>query len=270
MKLRYSFLLASLTSLVFIYLSSCGKDQVTSDVKTAESIAMSQTIDFQQENLLEALANSWDNEILPFGVARKFIDSTAGYQKFVIDFGQMQLCGDYISRSGKFSVEQFTTNGKWDSLTCEILSNDSFGIQTIYGTIYLQGKFILKRRDILQVEADSKLLLYVKNSWEFNYTSNSMVFRLKKIPTSLSLNDGNMIYGNCLLEKANSNFSASADILGVSRPVDAPNFPIRGELNCKLATGEIVQVYFDPYTNLKYDKVAKGKFGDNEWFFDIQ
>jgi hypothetical protein len=134
----------------------------------------------------------------------------------------------------------------------------------------VQGKFTLKRRDILQVESTSKLLLYVKNSWEFNYTSNSMIFRLKKVPTLLNFHDGNMIYGNCILEKAKSNFSASADILGVSRPVDAPNFPIKGELNCKLTTGEMVQVYFDPYTNLKYDKVAKGKFGDNEWFFDIQ
>ncbi len=270
MKLRYSFLLISVTSLLFIHLSSCGKDQVSSDVKTAESIAMSQTIDFQQENFLEALANSWDNEILPFGVARKFIDSTAVHQKFIIDFGQMQLCGDYIARSGKFLVEQYSTNGKWDSLTCEILSNDSFGIQTIFGTIYMQGKFTLIRRDILQVEATSKLLLYVKNSWEFNYSSSSMVFRLKKVPTSLNLEDGNMIYGHCLLEKANSNFSASADILGVSRPIDAPNFPIRGELNCKLETGEMVQVYYDPFTNLKFDKVAKGKFGENEWFFDIQ
>ncbi len=270
MKLRYRFLLVSCTLLLFIHLSSCGKDQVTSDVKTAESIAMSQTIDFQQENLLEALANSWDKEILPFGVTRKFIDSTALHQKFVLDFGQMQLCGDYISRSGKFSVEQFSNHGTWDSLTCEISSNDSFGIQTTFGTVYVQGKFTLKRRDILQVESTSKLLLYVKNSWELNYTSNSMVFRLKKVPTLLNLHDGNMIYGNCILEKAKSNFSASADILGVSRPVDAPNFPIKGELNCKLTTGEMVQVYFDPYTNLKYDKVAKGKFGENEWFFDIQ
>jgi hypothetical protein len=148
--------------------------------------------------------------------------------------------------------------------------NDSFGTETNLGAIYIYGHFSLKRRDLTQVDLSTIFNIYVRDGWKYTYTSNSLVSRIKKYPTQINFNDGNKYAGNCVLGKENSDFFISTEIIGVSKPIDAPNFPITGELRCKLISGEFVQVYFDPYTNLNYDKVAKGKFGDTEWFFNFQ
>ena len=67
--------------------------------------------------------------------------------------------------------------------------------------------------------------------------------------------------------------SSDKTILDNLKDFDIPWSCLEGHCSscmCKLISGEIVQVYFDPYTNLNYDKVAKGKFGDTEWFFNFQ
>lgn len=269
MKSRFSLLIILTISIIFSF-SSCVKDQITSDLRIVESVSLAECIEFQNEYLLEAIANSWDNQILPFGVTRTYLDTNKNRQKFEIDFGKMQLCGDYISRTGKLAIDLYSSNGKWDSLNCNILPNDSFGTETNLGTIYIYGHFSLNRRDLIQVDLSSILNIYVKDGWKYTYTSNSLVSRIKKYPTQLNLNDGNKFDGKSVLGKENSDFFVSTEIIDVSKPIDAPNFPILGELNCKLISGEIIQVYFDPYTNLNYDKVAKGKFGNTEWFFNFQ
>jgi len=269
MKSRFSLLILLIISIIFGF-SSCVKDQMTSDLRIVEAVSLTEAIEFQNEYLLEAIANSWDNQILPFGVIRTYLDTNKNRQKFEIDFGKMQLCGDYISRTGKLAIDLYSSNGKWDSLNCNILANDSFGTETNLGTIYIYGHFSLKRRDLTKVDLSTILNIYVRDGWKYTYTSNSLISRIKKYPTQINFNDGNKYDGNCVLGKENSDFFVSTEIIGVSKPIDAPNFPIIGELKCILISGEIVQVYFDPYTNLNYDKVAKGKFGDTEWFFNFQ
>lgn len=263
-------LFRNLVILLAVSLTSCEKDLVTSDLRIVESVTVAEVIDFQHEFLLESIANSFDNQILPFGVTRNYLDTNRLNEKFQLDFGKMQLCGDYISRTGKVSISQFNSSGNWDSLTCEILPGDSFGILSEFGTIYLVGTFKLKRKDAIQVESVSKFNFYIKNGRDFQFTSNCIVSRVKKVPTKLDFHDGMVVWGQCHLMKANSSLNIETEILNISKPVDAPNFPIAGALSCKLNSGETVDVFIDPYTNLQFDKVAKGKFGDSEWFFNFQ
>lgn len=269
MKLPFN-LFRSLFLLLLVSLSSCDKDLVTSDLRIVESVTVAEVIDFQQEYLIEAIANSFDNQILPFGVVRNYLDTNRSNQKFKIDFGKAQLCGDFITRTGKFSINQFNSLVSWDSSICTILTSDSFGIQSEFGIIYLVGNFKLKRKNALEVESESDFKFYLKNGWEFKFISNCSISRMKKNPSKLDFYDGMTVLGFGNLLKANNNLNVKTEIMNVAKPVDAPNFPITGKLNCTLNTGELVQVNFDPYTNFKYDKVAKGNFGDNEWFFNFQ
>lgn len=269
MKLQYRlFLLLGLV--ISAALFSCEKDTVTADLRIVESVTVAEVIDFQQEYLLEAIANSFDNQFLPFGVNRNYIDTNRLNQKFQLDFGKLQLCGDYISRTGRMTVNQFNSQSYWDSLVCEIKTSDSFGIQSEFGTIYVIGKFSLKRIDATQVISESNFAFYIRNGWDFKYNSTCIFSRLKKNPTKLDFNDGMIVNGISNLKKDNHPLNVKTEIVKVAKLVDGPNFPITGELSCLLNSGEGVQVSFDPYTNLGLDKVAKGKFGDAEWFFNFQ
>lgn len=255
---------------IFTMLIACETESIDKNAENSELVAKKQTIELQQIVLIDAFLNSWESQILPIGAKNMLIDSNEFSIKRSVHFGKSKLCGDYITRSGSFTLEIIKTIRGIDSISCIILPEDSFGISTSNGIVYFNGVVEMKRLNQLEAEIKSNFNFTENGKQSVRYMSHLVSSRILKFPTTLNINDGIELNGKSEIMNQLGDVLYSSDVIQVSKITDAPNFPISGHLNVISGSKKSIKISFDAFNNWSFDKIAKATSGNTEWIFDIQ
>lgn len=253
-----------------ISIMSCEQSKIEQKITEAEMVAKFQTIELQQIVFVNAFVNQWESLFLPVGSNNSIIDSNEFVTSRVIHIGKEKLCGDYLTRAGSFSLFLFRSVNGIDSVSCKILPEDSFAIETKLGKVYFFGNIEIKILNSLNAMVASNLTFLNHNSRPLKYTSSLSLKRILKVPTTLSFGDGVELNGNSEITNQLGDVICKADVIKVTKCVDAPNFPIEGILNVIVDSKKVVNLNFDAFNNVAFDKIAKATHDKAEWIFDIQ
>jgi len=265
-----TFILFFSNCMIFFNISSCEKTNLGGQLTQTEYFAKLHTLEIQHAYFMTSLENNWDTLILPVGVKKDSILQNVNYRTYKIDLGHSKLCGDYIERRGRFSVEEFFVNGKIDSIVCQFIPFDSFGVAVSTNFIFFEGYMGFKILNATTYEVRSNLNMHFSSTLAVSLISKSLVHRILKSPVKKSFEDGLEFTGNSEIRDNLGQFNLSSIYKNLKKGVDAPNFPISGQIDTKSLDNNFININFDAFNNLAYDKLAKGHQGNTEWIFDIQ